>query len=90
MKRRFDVTVTSSYVVEIDDELFNQIIMDEWRENFYDIETPQDLIILCRDLLGEYKLINSEDGFANLSHQDAEKLFSSFFVADDVDIVEII
>lgn len=42
MKRKFNVEVTRSVEIEVDDEIIDQEFMDDFKEHFFDLETIEE------------------------------------------------
>lgn len=66
-KRTFDVTFTVSAKVTIDQRLLDDVLTDEWRGNFYNLQDPGAVAehVAYNFLRGGTDRVNNLDGFAD-------------------------
>lgn len=71
-KRKFEITISGTGVIEIDDEVIN-VVDDAWREMLYELNTPEEIA----EHLGYHLIINDAkltqlDGWADMPNEYAE------------------
>jgi hypothetical protein len=73
MKRKFEVQLTCTLTVELDDSVI-AAVDDSWRKSFYPLRTPEDIAEhIAYNLVVNNAELSELDGFADQSN-DAAKI----------------